>query len=431
MVQLPRLNIGPNDTWRKSIEVRVYMRIAEINMVHVGSTGRIMMGIADVARAKGNSVRTFSAKYYQRYEGVTFDKQQNHTYFGWPFENMLHLRLAQITGLVGCFSCVGTFQLLKDLDLFAPDIVHLHNLHNCSINIPLLFGYLRRKKIKVVWTLHDCWAFTGKCPHFVVAKCDKWKTQCHHCVQLHQYPKSLCDNTKLMYRQKKKWFTTINDIKLVTPSKWLEEFVRKSFLKDYPVQVINNGIDLRIFHPVASDIRGKYGIDENRKIILGVAFGWGYKKGLDVFLRIASILQDGYQVVLVGTSDAIDNELPNDIVSIHRTNNQYELAEIYSAADVFVNPTREDNFPTVNIEALACGTPVVTFNTGGSPEILDETCGIVVPCDDIPALEKAIRHVVEDKPFTAEACRRRAEKFDMQDKFAEYVQLYHDLYEKK
>lgn len=407
------------------------MRIAEINMVHIGSTGRIMMGIADAARAEGNFVRTFSAKYYQKYKSATFDKQQNHTYFGWPFENMLHLRLAQITGLIGCFSCISTLQLLRDLDRFAPDIVHLHNLHNCSVNVPMLFRYLKGKKIKVVWTLHDCWAFTGQCPHFVLAKCDKWKTQCHHCTQIHQYPKSLCDNTKLMYRQKRKWFTAIKDIKIVTPSKWLAELVEESFLKVYPVQVINNGIDLSIFMPVESGFRDRHQISPEKPIVLGVAFGWGYKKGLDVFLQLAALLGDKYRIVLVGTSEMIDSQLPDCILSIHRTDNPTKLAEIYSTADVFVNPTREDNFPTVNIEALACGTPVVTFDTGGSPEILDETCGIVVPCDDIPALEKAIRHVVEDKPFTAEACRKRAEKFDMQDKFAEYVQLYHDLCEKK
>lgn len=165
----------------------------------------------------------------------------------------------------------------------------------------------------------------------------------------------------------------------------------------------------------------------DRYIVLGVAFGWGARKGLDVFIRLAEDLGDRFQIVLVGTDTHIDAQLPANIISIHRTQDQHELAEIYSAADVFVNPTREENFPTVNMEALACGTPVITFKTGGSPEIIDETCGMVVPCDDIQALEDAIRYVVKEKPFSTESCRKRAEQFDMRDKFAEYVNLYRKI----
>lgn len=403
------------------------MRIAEINMVHVGSTGRIVMGIADAARDNGNSVQIFSARYYQRYENAAFDKRQNHTYFGWSFENMIHLRLAQITGLIGCFSCSGTFQLLRYLEQYKPDIVHLHNLHNCSINVPMLFGYLRRKKVKVVWTLHDCWAFTGQCPHFVLAKCDKWKTQCHHCPQIHQYPKSFVDNTKLMYQSKKKWFTTIDDIQLVTPSNWLAKLINESFLKDYPVQIINNGIDLSVFRPVESDFRVRYRISQEKHIVLGVAFGWSYKKGLDVFIQLATAFGEDFQIVLVGTDINIDSQLPKNIISIHRTSNQKELAEIYSAADVFVNPTREEVLGMVNIEALACGTPVVTFRTGGCPECIDETCGSVVECDDIDALEREIIRVCKDKPYSQEACIKRAHQFDQKEKFKEYVKLYEDM----
>ncbi len=166
---------------------------------------------------------------------------------------------------------------------------------------------------------------------------------------------------------------------------------------------------------------------DNRHTVLGVAFDWGLRKGLDVFLKLAEALGAEYQIMLVGTDEDVDRRLPDNIISIHRTQNQCELAEIYSAADVFVNPTREENFPTVNMEALACGTPVITFKTGGSPEIIDETCGMVVPCDDAAALENAIRYVVQNKPFSEECCRRRAEQFDMRDKFAEYVQLYQEI----
>jgi len=403
------------------------VRISEINMLHRGSTGNIMFSIANKARAFGHDVQTYSPIYFHKNTVVEYPTIESHTYFGSRNENYLHVRLAQITGFHGCFSIIGTFRLLKALDSCKPDILHLHNLHNWSINIPMLFSYIKRKNIRAIWTLHDCWSFTGHCPHFQVAKCDKWKTGCHHCPSYRDYPQSFVDNSKRMYKLKKKWFTGIPNLTLVSPSGWLAGLVKESFLKDYPVKVINNGIDLSIFKPRENSFREKHGITQDKHIVLGVAFGWGYKKGLDVFLKLSEKLGKDYQVVLVGTDDTVDRKLPENIISIHRTHNQTELAEIYSAADVFANPTREETFPTVNMESLACGTPVITFETGGSPEILDETCGIVVPCDDVDAMKRAIRHVCEDKPFSQEACLKRAGSFSMQEKFQEYVELYEQI----
>jgi putative colanic acid biosynthesis glycosyltransferase len=230
---------------------------------------------------------------------------------------------------------------------------------------------------------------------------------------------------------KRQLFTSMSHMTIVTPSKWLADVVGQSYLKDYPVRVINNGIDLDVFKPAESDFRIRYNIPSDKPVILGVAFDWGERKGLDVFIKLAEDFGDKYQIVLVGTDDHIDAQLPENIISVHRTQNQQELAEIYSAADIFVNATREDTFPTVNIEALACGTPVITFETGGSPEIPDNSCGVVVPCDDVGAMESAICHIIEERPFTQEACRKRAEMFDMNDKFAEYVKLYQELFEEK
>lgn len=402
------------------------MRIAEINMVHVGSTGRIMLGVAEVARNSGNCVHTFSPRYYQGFKKGIFVERPHHTYVGGQLENYLHLRLAQLTGLIGCFSYIGTCRLLKKLELFKPDVVHLHNLHNCSINIPLLFRYFKKKRIKVIWTLHDCWPFTGQCSYFDIVQCDRWKTECHHCSQIGRYPKSCVDNTRMMYRMKKQIFNGLDSLTLVTPSMWLAGLVRESFLKRYPIKVINNGIDLTVFSPRKSDFREKYNIPDNKYIVLGVAFGWGYGKGLDVFLRLAASLNDDYQIVLVGTDKNVDVNLPHNILSIPRTNNCEELIEGYSAADVFVNPTREDNFPTVNIESLACGTPVITFRAGGSPEIIDETCGSAVECNDVEALEREIIRICNDKPYSQEACVKRAQQFDQREKFKEYVKLYED-----
>ena len=406
------------------------MRIVQINMMHTGSTGKIMFGIADSARRDGNIVKTFSPIYYIRHGKMIKQEIAEHVYFGFSRENMLHYATARLFGLENYGSVRGTLQLIRKLKAYQPDIVHLHNLHNYTINLPLLFSYLKKEDLRVIWTLHDCWAFTGRCSYFTMCECQKWITGCGHCPQIHSYPRYLSDQTGRIWKMKQRLFADMQNMVIVTPSQWLSDLAHRSMLNPCSLYTIPNGIDLTIFSPMRSAFREKYHIDRKR-LLLGVAFDWDVRKGLDVFVKLADLLDRSYQIILVGTNEDIDAQLPKSIISIHRTQDQKELAEIYSAADVFVNPTREDNFPTVNMEALACGTPVITFDTGGSPEIIDETCGIVVPCDDIPALEKAIHHVVEDQPFTAEACRRRAEKFDMQDKFAEYVQLYHDLYEKK
>ena len=307
-------------------------------------------------------------------------------------------------------------------------MLHLHNLHNSYINLPMLFRFIKKNQIPVIWTLHDCWAFTGHCPHFTLNKCDKWKNGCHHCELHREYPKSYVDHSKLMYGLKKKWFCGVENLTIVTPSVWLGNLVKQSFLSDYPVRVIHNGIDLDVFRPTESNFRKNHGITDKQKILLGVAFDWGMRKGLDVFLSLAERLDPKeYRIVLVGTNEAIDRDLPENIISIHRTHDQKELAEIYSAADVFVNPTREEVLGLVNLEALACGTPGVTFNTGGSPECYDETCGSIVDCDDIDALENEIIRICTVKPYTSEACIKRATKFDKNEKFKEYLDIYENI----
>ena len=403
------------------------MRTASINMIHTGSTGKIMLGIAECTRTQHHEAFTFSPNIY--YVGGKMEKPEieGHMFFGYTKENMLHLALSQATGIFECFSWFGTRQLIRRLEQIKPDIIHLHNLHNNSLNVRSLFRYIKRKQIKVVWTLHDCWAVTAKCPYFVVAKCDKWKTGCHHCPCLREYPKTYVDQTKLMWKMKNRWFADVKDMVIVTPSMWLANIVKCSYLAKYPVKVINNGIDLNLFAPTYGDVCQRYAILEDKHIILGVALGWETRKGLDVFLELAKRLPQQFQIVLVGTSDAMDQILPKNIISIHHTQNQHELAELYTAATLFVNPTREDNFPTVNIESIACGTPVVTFETGGSPEILDDTCGVVIPCDDVDALEAAILRVCEEKTFSQEACLTRAKRYDKNDKFRDYVDLYEEL----
>ena len=398
------------------------MRIIAINSHNFGSTGNIMLGIKNTANRLGKYVTDSCPLSRDNSRKAEPDQ----LWIGGRISRNIHLKVAVCTGLAGGFSRVATYRFLRKLNKLDIDVLHLHNLHNCYINLPMLFHYIKKHNIPVIWTLHDCWAFTGHCPHFTMAKCDKWKTGCHHCPQHREYPKSYVDNSKFMYRHKQKWFTGVQDLTIVTPSHWLAELVGESFLKDYPVKVIYNGIDLSVFKPTESDFRKKHGC-EGKFILLGVAFGWGVRKGLDVFVELASRLDDRFQIVLVGTDDTVDRNLPEGIISIHRTQNQTELAEIYTAADLFVNPTREDNYPTVNMESLACGTPVVTFQTGGSPECVDPTCGSVVPCDDIDALEQEILRIAATNPYPASACLKKAKEFDMNERFEEYVRLYTEV----
>lgn len=402
------------------------MKIAQINMIPYGSTGKIMLQIAAAARKAGHTVRTYSTIPYDKLE-KPIACPPDHFVWGDMAENRRHYYLGSILGRNGCYSRKGTRQLINDLKAFQPDIVHLHNLHKFCINLPMLFSYLKESGVRVIWTLHDCWAFTGNCPHFTMAGCDKWKTGCHDCPQLDIYPRSRIDNTKWMYAQKKKWFSGLLDMTIVTPSAWLAGLVKQSFLKDYPVKVIHNGIDLSVFHPTPSDFRENHGIPKEKTLLLGVSFGWGQRKGLDVFTSLSERLNsEQYQIVLVGTSDATDQSLPKNILSIHRTRNQTELAEIYTAADLFVNPTREENYPTVNMEAIACGTPVLTFRTGGSPEILTVETGSIVDCNDTDAMVQEILRIDREKPFSEESCIKHAKDFNMNDKFKEYVKLYED-----
>ena len=397
-------------------------RLAIINGVPYGSTGKIVKGIAEVARKEGFETFNYFG-WTKRYR----KSDREDTMVGSFLGKLKHHYLSRINGKNGCYSKIDTRKLIKRLEKFKPDIINMHILHCCDINLKLLFNYIKKNNIRVVWEFHDCWAFTGCCPHFIVAKCDKWKTGCYECPQYRSF--SLFDTSKKMYKLKKEIFTGIDDLTIVTPSKWLGELVKESFFKEYDVKVVNNGIDLTLFKPTEGDFREKYGL-KDKKILLGVAMGWTNKKGLDVFCELAKRLPSDYQIVLVGTDESVDELLPDNIISIHRTANQIELAKIYTESNLFVNPTREDTFPTVNIEALACGTPIVTFKTGGSPEIIDESCGIVVDVDDIGAMENAILDACENNKLSKEACLNRASQFDMWDKFKLHCDLFKEKKEK-
>lgn len=396
------------------------MNLVEINSCNFGSTGNIMLGIAHAARGRGINTYICVPKSRNNLE----KKITNQILIGNRIFRNLHIILGQLTGYQGCFSIISTWIFLKRISKIQPDIIHLHNLHESYINLPMLFRYIKKHDIHVVWTLHDCWAFTGQCPYFTMINCERWKNGCYNCMQYKRYPRARVDRTKRMWHLKRKWFTGVKHMTIVTPSEWLRNLVKESYLKEYPVKIIHNGIDLSVFKPETGNFRKKNGITNNQFVLLGVAFSWEKRKGLDIFIKLAKSLDSRFQIVLVGTDDSVDKLLPEGIISIHKTENQKELAEIYTAADLFVNPTREENYPTVNMEALACGTPVVTFNTGGSSEIIDDTCGIAVERDNLNQLLCAINEISKRKDITRQNCIKRANTFDIKERYIDYLYLY-------
>ena len=397
--------------------------ILEINTTNYASTGNIMLNIAKLARNEGFKAYTAS-KISKEGKKHSCD---NHIFIGFWLDRVISEELAYITGLRGYFNIINTKIFLKQIDKIKPDLIHLHVLHDSFINLNMLFKYINLHNIPVIWTFHDCEAFTGECPYFDLVSCNKWKNGCNHCPQTKIVPKSLLfDTTELIWNKKKKLFTSVSNMRIVTCSKWLADLTKESFFKKYDIKVLNNGINLSVFKPTDSDFRDRYKL-QNKYIILGVSNRWSYRKGLDVFISLAKKLDENYQIVLVGTNDKIDKTLPSNIISIHRTYNQEDLAKIYSSADLFVNPTREENFPTVNIESIACGTPVLTYNTGGSPEIIDEKSGFVVEKNDFNNLYKEIIRICENKPYSDQDCISRSKKFDMNNIFKGYVDLYKEV----
>lgn len=329
---------------------------------------------------------------------------------------------SRILGNWGFNSVKSTKKLINLLERINPDIIHIHNIHDHGCDIELLFNYILDKKIKLFWTFHDCWSFTGYCTHYAMIGCDKWKTKCSKC-QLKKEYSWFFDKSEILFEKKKKIFESI-DMTIFTPSNWLASQLNESFLKNKPIHVINNGIDLNVFKKRNTEFKRKYKIDD-KFVILGVAFNWSYKKGVDVFIRLASELDESYRIVMVGVDKKLKKELPDNIISIEKTASQDELSEIYNSSDLFLNPTREDTFPTVNMEALACGIPVITFNTGGSPEIIDQKTGIVIEQDNINVLIETIIDLAKKNMFNENDCINKARKdFDMNKSYEKYVHYY-------
>lgn len=383
-----------------------------------GSTGKIAEQIGLCAIAHG-------WKSYIAY-GRWYNPSKSHLIkVGNKLDMYMHYGEQRIRDNEGLCSRRATKRLIRRICEINPDVVQLHNIHDHYLNYRLLFEYLNKTDIKVVWTLHDCWAFTGHCFHFVTKNCDRWKTECFECPLKNEYPKTFYDRSKEHWLLKKELFAGCKNLTIVPVSDWLANFVKESFLKEKRIHVIKNGVDLNIFKPTTS----LYLSEPNRKFkILAVSSVWYPDKGeLDIYKLREMLSEDQFEITIVGLSAEQHKELPKGIIGIQRTQNLQELVQLYSNADVLINPTYADTFPTVNLEALACGTPVITYRTGGSPEAIDEKTGVVVEQGDVNGLVNAIR-MMKDRPLSSSDCRRRAEEcFDKDKCFEKYVELYKTL----
>lgn len=401
------------------------MKLLQINtVVNNGSTGRIVESIG----------KFLVSRRHQSY--VAFGRGDPSSAsrlikIGNRWDQVLHGLLTRVCDRHGFGSRAATFRLIREIENIDPDIIHLHNIHGYYLNIRELFNYLRSADKPVVWTLHDCWSFTGHCPNFERVNCNRWQEQCFSCPLKKNYPTSwILDQSRENFKDKRRCFTGLKQLYLVTPSRWLAGLLKKSFLKNYPVRVIPNGINTQVFRLMddQESVKERYGIT-GRWIILGVANHWSPGKGLADFIELSKKIPEEARIVLVGLNREQLKGLPKNILTIPRIKSLEDLASLYSAADVFVNPTYADNFPSTNLEALACGTPLVAYNTGGSPESIDVSTGIVVEKGNIQDLDFQIRKILENgKSQYAQQCRQRVEKsFSVQDNCENYFTLYKNI----
>lgn len=399
------------------------MKILQINAVYnLSSTGKISTDFQNYV----NNCTEHTCKTAFSYGG----EAQDGYIIGSKTDRKIHGFLSRFTGKQGWFSKTETAKLLKFIEEYSPDVIQLGNLHGNYINFPMLINYIAKKDIATVFTLHDCWAFTGKCCHYTVDKCYKWQTGCHDCPRLAQDNKSwFADRTKELWNAKRKLFGKIPRLAVVGVSKWIVSEAQKSPImeKAKEFSYIYNGIDTEKFKPVVNaSVREKYNLT-GKKILLGVASGWKNSKGLGDAVELSKIVPDDCQIVLVGN---MNETLPEcNILNIPATANVEELVEWYSSADVFINMSKEETFGKVSAEALMCGTPVVCFNSTANPELVGEGCGYVCDSFNVSDYKDLVMKVLENgKESYSDSCVRFAhENFTTVKNFDRYLQLYQTL----
>ena len=411
---------------KKLLQINPVMRINT-------STGRIMQEIGDIAMRNG--WESYIA-YSKGRDGVEKPCNSQKVPVGNKLDTIIHGLATRFFDRHGLVSKGATKDFIKQIEEIKPDIIHIHNIHGYFLNYQVLFDYLAKANIPVVWTIHDCWLYTGHCYYYSFAKCDKWMTGCGKCPQQRLFPASwFVDRSAQNYIDKKNAFTSISQGRLVIVpvSEWIRGEMSRSFLKDCEYRVIHNGIDLNTFTiRDTKAVKEKYGLN-GKRIYLGLASIWSTEKGWDDFMEMSKLLNDDETIVLVGVEKAKIQDLPKNVIGITRTENIGQLAELYSAADVFVNPTWQDNYPTVNLEAISCGTPVVTYRTGGSVEAITEQTGVVVEQGDVNGLLNTARDVASrGKEYYQEPCREYAlQNFKKENRYVDYLKLYDELVGRK
>ena len=391
------------------------MRVVQINAYcSRGSTGKICEGISKQLTERHIENYVIYNHGYSNYE------KSIKISCGGLYTKIQSLK-SRLYGNNGFNSKLLTQRLLSVLDQINPDVVHLHNLHAQNCNLEMLVGYLKKKGIRTFWTFHDCWMFTGYCMYYEITNCSKWKSKCGDCPQSKMYS-WFRDKSNAIWERKKELFQDW-DVIIVAPSEWLAQQIRESFLMDKDIKVIKNGVDLKVFNPQIGTFRLKYGLND-KKIVLGVADLWDDRKGFETMVTLPERLGPNYQVVLVGVDKKNIKSIPSTVIAIEHTESIDELIELYSTADIFVNPTIDEVFGLVNIESLACGTPVVMYNTGGSPECIDEKTGCVVPKYNQKELANKIIEICTNTVLSSSDCIKRAAQFDSAKTYKEYCDLY-------
>lgn len=399
------------------------LKLLQINVAaNWGSHGRIAEEIGLEAMAQGWE----SYIAYGRYANPS---KSHIVKIGDLFDHCLHGAQSLLLDRHGLASCGPTKKLIREIEQIKPDLIHLHNIHGFYLNYPILFRYLSTVDIPVVWTLHDCWAFTGHCAWPIHGHCDRFQEQCCHCpLQSKGYPKSfLLDRSRSNFKLKKRYFRSLQDLHLVTVSRWLEQQVRLSFMQDMDIRTIYNGLDTEVFRPSGTPPTS---VTDGHPLVLGVCNAWYDWKGLDDMAALREILPDDYEVMVVGVNEDQMHRLPEGITCIRRTDSVSQLAEIYSQADVFVNPSKVESFGMTTAEALSCGTPSIVYDTSACPEVVDNLTGRVVPLGDVNALAKAVMEIcsLPGRETMRQACRERAIRlFNRQDRYKEYLQLYNEV----
>lgn len=399
------------------------MKVLQINAVaNTNSTGRIAEEIGKMLIREGHEC-------FMAYGRSANKSNLELIKIGRNFDFYVHGVFTLLTDKHGFGSRRATKEFIKKVENRGFDLVVLHNLHGYFINIEVLFEWLDREGVPVVWTLYDCWAFTGHCTYFDDISCEKWRTHCSKCPKNNYYPKSYVDSSSVNFDMKKRIFNSVKGLKIVVHSNWLKELVKESYLRNFEVHVTPSAIDLDRFKPIDSELRRTFGIG-SKQLLLGCASVWTKRKGLDHFIELHSMLNfSEYQIVLIGLSKSQLKTIPSNIIGISRTESIEELAQWYSAADVFLNLTTQDNFPTTNLEALACGTPVITYDTGGSPEAIDVETGMVVTKCDLIGIVKAIRELErKNRMELSMKCRARAEAlFSSKNRYKDYLTIFEDV----